>query len=310
LKQLVKFGIGLIPDENHIFTVQHAVKAEKAGFDYVLVSDHLKGRNVYVSLTTIAENTQAVKIGPGVTNPYLIHPSVTAQILASLNEIAPSRIVCGIGAGDRENLRKMGIEQKKPIISVRRAAQTISKCLTGSIPVLIGAQGDQMLRLAGEVGDGVIINAADPGECRRAIEIVQRSGLKMGRSLDSFEWGAEMPFSVARNWEDAVNSVRLKVAVIAAGSPDPVLERLGIAQGDFEAVREAVRRNNRDEAAKSVTAEMIDSLAIAGTPEACSEKIQHLIKSGVTLLVLAPPLGEAADNVINLIAEEVLSKTH
>jgi 5,10-methylenetetrahydromethanopterin reductase len=286
------------------------VKAEKAGFDYVLVSDHLKGRNVYVSLTTIAENTQAVKIGPGVTNPYLIHPSVTAQILASLNEIAPSRIVCGIGAGDRENLRKMGIEQKKPIISVRRAAQTISKCLTGSIPVLIGAQGDQMLRLAGEVGDGVIINAADPGECRRAIEIVQRSGLKMGRSLDSFEWGAEMPFSVARNWEDAVNSVRLKVAVIAAGSPDPVLERLGIAQGDFEAVREAVRRNNRDEAAKSVTAEMIDSLAIAGTPEACSEKIQHLIKSGVTLLVLAPPLGEAADNVINLIAEEVLSKTH
>ena len=307
MKRMVKFGVGLIPDEDHSLTVTRAVKAEKAGFDYALISDHLKGRNVYVSLTVVAENTRTVKIGPGVTNPYLIHPAITAQILASLSEIAPGRIVCGIGAGDREGLRRLGVEQRRPVTAVRKAAQTISALLADSrIPILIGAQGDRMLRLAGEIGDGVIVNAADPGECRRAVDIVRRSSSETGRSLDGFEWGAEMPFSVAPSWEDAVKPVRSKVAVIAAGCPDPVLGRLSIPLEDRERLRDALRRSDHDAVVRAVTPEMVDSLAVAGTPDACFEKIQQLIKSGVTLLVLAPPLGPTWDEAVNLIAEKVL----
>lgn len=166
-----------------------------------------------------------------------------------------------------------------------------------------------MLRLAGEIGSGVVVNAADPGECRRAVEIVRRSGLATGRNLDGFEWGAEMPFSVARSWEEAVKPVRSKVAIIAAGCPDPVLERLGIPLENRERIRDALRRDDRDAAVSAVTSEMIDSMAVAGTPEACFEKIQQLVKSSITLLVLAPPLGPTWDEAVNLIAEKVLPKT-
>ncbi|MCL4436227.1 MAG: LLM class flavin-dependent oxidoreductase [Thaumarchaeota archaeon] len=306
---MIKFGVGLIPDEDYSLTVRRAVKAEKAGFDYVLMSDHLKGRNAYVSLTIVAENTRKVRIGPGVTNPYLIHPAVTAQILASLSEIAPGRVVCGIGAGDKEGLRRLGVEQVRPVAAVRKAAQTISTLLADRrIPILVGAQGDRMLRLAGEIGDGIIINSADPRECKRAVEIVRRSGLETGRTLDGFEWGAEMPFSAARSWDEAVKQVRSKVAVIVSGCPDPVLERLSIPLEDRERVKDALRRNDRDAVASAVTSEMVDSLAVAGTPDACLMKIQQLIKSGVTLLVLAPPLGPTWDEAVNLIAEEALPR--
>ncbi|MFQ6135427.1 MAG: 5,10-methylenetetrahydromethanopterin reductase [Nitrososphaerales archaeon] len=327
----MKFGIGLVPEEGCDLSAKHSVRAEKAGLDYVFMSDHLKGRNVHVCLTAVAYSTERILIGPGVTNPYLIHPVATAQILSSINEVAPSRVVCGLGAGDESNLRRVGVKQVKPVAAVREAVQIIRTILTGDtvdidgevfkisnerfgfpkadrLPILIGAQGDRMLRLAGEVGDGVIVNAADPVECERAIKIVRRSGEDAGRSMEGFEWAAAMPFSIAEEADDALKPLLPKVAVVAAGCDASVLERLEISLEDRERVREAVLRDDYDEMVRSVTQEMIDSLSIAGTPDTCIEKIGRLVKAGVTLMVLAPPLGPGIDEAIDMVAIEVLPR--
>ncbi len=328
---MVKFGIGLVPEEGCTLSVRHSVRAEEAGLDYVFMSDHLKGRNVHVCLTAVAYSTERIMIGPGVTNPYLIHPVTTAQILSSINEVAPRRVVCGIGAGDESNLKRVGVKQAKPLAAVREATQIIRTILAGDkvnidgkifkisnekfgfpkadhVPILIGAQGDRMLKLAGKVGDGVIINAADPVECERAVKIIRRSGEEAGKKLKGFEWAAAMPFSIAKRADDALKPLRPKVAVVAAGCDASVLERHGISLEDRDKVRDAVLRDNYDEIVRSVTPEMIDSLAISGTPDTCVEKIGRLVKAGVTLVVLAPPLGPVHDEAIDMIAQQILPR--
>ena len=117
----MKFGIEFVPMDLYWRTVFYTIQAEKLGYDHVWITDHFNNRNVYVTLTLIANYTERIKLGPGVTNPYLVHPVMTAQAVASLNEIAPGRVVCGIGAGDKTTLEMVGLEMKTPLRAVREA---------------------------------------------------------------------------------------------------------------------------------------------------------------------------------------------
>ncbi len=101
---MVEFGIEFVPQNPYWKTTFFAMQAEKMGFDYTWITDHFNNRNVYVSLSMVANYTDKIKLGPGVTNPYLSHPVVTAQAVATLTELAPGRIVCGLGVGDKTTL--------------------------------------------------------------------------------------------------------------------------------------------------------------------------------------------------------------
>ena len=85
---MVEFGIEFVPRDLYWKTTFYAIQAEKIGFDYLWITDHFNNRNVYVSLAIASAYTERIKFGPGVTNPYLVHPMVTAQAVATLNEIA------------------------------------------------------------------------------------------------------------------------------------------------------------------------------------------------------------------------------
>jgi 5,10-methylenetetrahydromethanopterin reductase len=326
---MLNFGIGLVPVKGCNATLRHSINAEKVGIKYVFISDNLKGRNLYICLTALAYNTQRILIGPGITNPYFIHPVTIAQILSSLNEIAPNRLVCGIGAGDATNLKRAGIKQNKPLAAVKEASQIIRTILAGEtvdidgvvfkiseqnfgfpksehLPIFIGAQGKKMLKLAAEVGDGVIINAAHPDECGRAVQIVRSCGNNVGRDMNKFEFATATPFSVARKSEDAIKKILPGVAVIVAGSPDSIMERHGISLENRDKIKKFLLYNDHDALRRSVTPEMIDLFSITGTPENCTEKIRLLAKAGVSLVVLYTPLGPDPDKAIDIIAQEIM----
>ena len=326
---MLKFGIGLVPFEECEISVKYSIKAEKAGINYVFLSDHLQGRNIFICLTAVAIKTEKILLGPGITNPYYVHPITTAQMLSSLDELAPGRLICGLGAGDSTNLKRVGIKQEKPVAAVKEASQIIRSSLSGDpvnidgtifkisnqsfsfpksndIPILIGAQGERMLKLAGEVGDGVIINAANSYECELGIESVRRSAELVGKNLGEFEFAAAMPFSVARKSEEAVKRVLGSAALIAAGSPDSLLERHGISLEDRDNVRKALLETDYDSLTKSVSPEMVNSLTIAGTPEYCIERIISLYKSGISLIVLSAPLGPDPEKAIDIISQEIM----
>jgi len=324
------FGIEFVPMELYWKTTYYTIQAEKLGYDSIWITDHFNNRNVYVSLSFIANYTDRIRLGPGVTNPYLVHPVITAQSVASLNEVAPGRVICGIGAGDRTTLDMVGVEMKSPLGTVREAVELIRNQLAREkkgydgdkfktspgarfnfkvgdrIPIYIGAQGPKMLQLAGAIGDGALINASHPEDIKSAVEQIKKGAEGAGRNLGELDVAAYTSFSVADEEKKARKPVVPVVAYIVAGSPPPVLEKHGIPVEKAERIRADLADRNWREAFGAVGSEMIDAFAVCGTPDQCTEKIATLFKTGITHFVTGSPLGPNVKTSINLFGNEVL----
>ena len=117
----LKFGIEFVPKDPYWKLAAYAMIAENQGFNNLWVTDHYGNRNVYVSLAAAAMYTNKITFGTGVTNPWMVNPVITAQAIATLNELAPGRVVLGIGAGDKTTLEAVGVEMGKPMAAVSEA---------------------------------------------------------------------------------------------------------------------------------------------------------------------------------------------
>ncbi len=324
------FGIEFVPMDLYWRTTYYSIQAEKLGYDNVWITDHFNNRNVYVSLSIIANYTEKIKLGPGVTNPYIVHPVMTAQSVGSLNEIAPGRVVCGIGAGDRTTLEQVGIEMKAPLRAVREAVEVIRKQLSrekgsyegrmfqtsegarfnfkvqNKIPIYVGAQGPKMLRLAGSIGDGVLINASHPDDIREAVKHVKGGVERAGRQMADIDVAAYTSLSVAEKEKSARKPVIPVVAYIVAGSPPSILEKHGISIKVADQIRNDLANRRWGEAFGAVDSNMIEAFSICGTPDQCIEKIGVLFKTGITQFVTGSPLGPNVRASIKLFGREVL----
>ncbi len=325
---MVEFGIEFVPRDLYWKTTFYAIQAEKIGFDYLWITDHFNNRNVYVSLTIISAYTERIKFGPGVTNPYLVHPVVTAQAVATLNEIAPGRVVCGLGVGDKTTLVMVNTEQTKPLATIQESARIIREIssgralemrgeifrisgaklnfkVTSPVPIFIGAQGPKMLALAAEIGDGVLINASHPRDVENAMKFIHEGVERAGKKPDELSISAYTSFSIASDYDKAFKSVVPVVAYIVAGSPEMILERHGISVELAGEIREAIVHDQWKEAFSYVDGNMVEAFSICGTPETCVEKIDKLVKVGVDQIVAGSPIGPNMRKSINTIATQV-----
>ncbi len=325
-----RFGIEFVPMDLYWRTTYYCIQAEHLGYDSIWITDHFNNRNVYTSLAMIANYTDKIIIGPGVTNPYMVHPVMTAECVASLNEIAPGRIICGIGAGDKTTLEMVGVEMKSPLRTVREAVEIIRRQVTrekggyegkifsttggarfnfktnDKIPIYIGAQGPKMLQLAGSLGDGALINASHPDDIESAVKLIYKGSEKLGKDPKEIDIAAYTSFSVAGTEKNARKPVIPVVAYIVAGSPEFILEKHDISIEKAEKIKSELSKRNWGEAFGAVDNEMIDVFTVSGTPEQCTEKIETLFKTGITHFVTGSPLGPNVREAINLFGKEVL----
>jgi 5,10-methylenetetrahydromethanopterin reductase len=325
----MKFGLEFVPGDLYWRTTYYAIQAEKTGFEYIWITDHFNNRNVYTTLAVIANYTSEIKLGPGVTSPYLIHPMMTAQAVASLNEIAPGRVVCGLGAGDKTTLRMLNIKQVSPLSAVKESVEIIRSIssnrdatiegkvfkiqgaklnfsVSNEIPIYVGAQGPKMLALAAEIGDGVLINASHRRDIEYAFQNIRIGMEKAGKRQEDLDVVAYTSFSVHKKTENAVKAAVPIVAFIVAGSPKPLLERHGIDPEQAEKISAAISQADWKEAFSSVTTKMIDAFSVCGTPEECVEKIKELEKLGVTQFVMGSPVGPRMRKAIKTVQEEIM----
>ncbi len=324
------FGIEFVPMELFWKTTFYSMQAEKLGYDSIWITDHFNNRNVYVSLSFIANYTDHIKLGPGVTNPYLIHPVYTAQSVASLNEVAPGRVICGIGAGDKTTLEMLGKKMKAPLRAIKESVNLIRGQIArektgyqgkmfstspgarfnfkikGEVPIYIGAQGPKMLQLAGSMGDGALINASHPRDIERAVTLIEKGAQKAGKSIKEVDVAAYTSFSVASDKKSAMKSVVPVVAYIVAGSPSVILERHEIPVESAEKIRKGLSERNWGEAFGAVDTDMIEAFSICGNPDECVEKIDELFKTGITHFITGSPLGPNKKESINLFGHEVM----
>ena len=319
----MKFGIEFVPQIPLNELVDLVKLAEDVGFEYAWITDHYNNKNVYETLALIAANTETIKMGPGVTNPYVRSPAISASAIATIDEISEGRATFGIGPGDKATFDALGIEWTKPVSTIKAAIADINTLLAGEkteggaalggvkaiqehIPIYMGAQGPKMLETAGEIADGVLINASNPKDYEAAMPMIKK-GIEAAGGDKSFDVGAYTATSIGPDSDAAKNAAKIVVAFIAAGSPPPVIERHGLPEGFNTQMGEFLAKGDFGGAIGAVTDEALDAFSVCGTPDEFIPKIEGLAEMGVTQYVAGSPVGKNVEESIKLLGDVIAS---
>ena len=317
----MKFGIEFVPQIPLDELVRLVKIAEDVGFEYAWITDHYNNKNVYETLALIAANTETIKMGPGVTNPYVRSPAISASAIATIDEISNGRATFGIGPGDKATFDALGIAWEKPVSTIKAAIADINTLLDGgkteagaalggakkvqdAIPIYMGAQGPKMLETAGEIADGVLINASNPKDYEAAMPMIKKG---IGDQAKDFDVAAYTATSIGEDSEAAKNAAKIVVAFIAAGSPPPVIERHGLPEGFNTQMGEFLAQGNFGGAIGAVTPEALDAFSVCGTPDEFIPKIEALADMGVTQYVAGSPVGKNVEESIKLLGDVIAS---
>lgn len=320
----MKFGIEFVP-QSDLNDIAKLVKlAEDVGFEYAWITDHYNNKNVYSALSVIAAETETIKLGPGVTNPYVRSPAISASAIATIDELSDGRATFGIGPGDKATFDALGIPWEKPVTTIKNAIADIRTLLAGEkteggaalggvkavqeqLPIYMGAQGPKMLETAGEIADGVLINASNPKDYEAALPLISKGIENAGKDIADFDVAAYTSTSIGADSEAAKNAARIVVAFIAAGSPAPVIARHGLPEGINEKIGEALGKGDFGGAIGLVDDDLLDAFSVAGTPDEFIPKIEALGEMGVTQYVAGSPIGKDVEESIKLLGDVIAS---
>ena len=309
--------------------MRYAQHAEAAGFEAVWQAESRLVREATVPLAAYAAVTERVKLGSGVVSMWVRNPAFLAATFATLDDLAPGRVVLGIGAWWDPLARKVGVSRERPLRAMREIVTVVRALLAGEtvtydgdfvhldgveldyvhqarggkhVPIVIGATGMQMMQLAGEIADGVLLNyLVSPTYNERAIEALRDGAARVGRSLD----GIDRPQLVVCSMDDdhaaALDAARLLVTqylgqqphiMKASGVPQELLDDIG-RELTWPATHDQVVR-----AAKLVPDDVVQLITASGTPGECRAKVAEYVAAGCTCPVLYP-LGADVERMID-----------
>jgi probable F420-dependent oxidoreductase len=245
------------------------------------------------------------EFGTCVTNPRTRDPIVTASAFATLNQITDGRMICGIGRGDSS----VRVLKRKPanLDDVEHAVQVIRTLGSGEemrvdgvdariewahhpVPVYVAAYGPKALRVAGRVGDGVILQIADPYVIEWALGQVRASAEEAGRDPDDITVHCAAPTYISDDLDEARAQCRWFGAMVGNHIADVLRHHDPEAIPD-DLVNYVERRTHYDyrdhaeagaEHADYVPDEIVDRFAVIGTAEQCAEKLRELERIGVS----------------------------
>ena len=319
-----------------------ARRAETLGFDYVWTFDsHILWEEPYVIYSKILDETRKVKVGPMVTNPATRDLTVTASVFATLNEMYGDRTVIGIGRGDSA----VRVTNGKPVsVAELREAVVQLKDLTNGRPVdykgssirlpwasdshtdvFVAAYGPKVLALTGEVGDGFILQLADPQIAAWTIEAVRNAAAAAGRNPDDVYICVAAPAYVTDDIAHARDQLRWFGGMVGNHVAD-IVERYGEGGGvpkaltDYIKGRQGYDYNQHGQAGNThadfVPDEIVDRFCIIGPVEEHIRRIEELKALGVDQFAVYlqhddkdHTLLEYGERVIPAISDTVLAKS-
>lgn len=304
--------------------------AEKRGFGFCWATHDLFKRSCFPILTSVATETSQIKVGSAIINPYTLNPAEIAMFAATLNELAPGRIVLGLSAGALKFFGWIGMKPGAPVQTTREATLLIRRLLGGeraeyegsefqwsnqaymrfslpsqNIPIYIGGEGPAMLELAGEIADGALPILFPPTFAKTAIERIRKGAVKAGRNFADIDIAGCVWFSISADSSIAENAIRRLATYYGPHLGQDVLSSIGLTESDFHEAETLLRRDRIEAAAKKIDDRVL-KLAIVGTPSQCIEQIAELKEAGVTHLNIGPPLGPDPEAAVELIGKHVI----
>jgi probable F420-dependent oxidoreductase len=304
---MLEFGITFKPDMPHERIVALSRKAELAGFHYGWIFDsHVLWQEPYPLLTLMAAATSKMRLGTCVTNPAVRDATVTASLLATLNRISGGRMDLGIGRGDSSR-RVMGkkpttlerLEQTVHVISdlcsgksLEYEGRTIqmSWATNGVPPVWVAGYGPKALRCAGRIGDGVILQFADPPLIKWCLNFVREGAEEAGRDFSKIRVMSAAPVWISDNLTVARDHVRWfpalvsnhVVDLVSRYKPDELPPELTSYIRDRKGYDYLHHAEVGSSNAEFVTDEIVDRFCIVGSADTHVQKLKELEAIGVT----------------------------
>ncbi|MQF70172.1 LLM class flavin-dependent oxidoreductase [SAR202 cluster bacterium AD-804-J14_MRT_500m] len=309
---------------------------EEWGFDHFWPADERFFREVYATLTLCALNTQTMKMGPCLTDPFTRHPALTAMAIATLDEISDGRSFLALGAG-MSGFDALGMAPSRRAKSMREATIVIRQLLSGekvtfhgrtlhldevvldfqptghNLPIFIGSNSPLGLQAAGEVSDGSITSGmASKATVEYVKGLVAQGATKSGRNPELLKTTVLLKTSVSRDSTAAKNAVRVGVLQSLLNFPDfASVGGVELPKKLRTRIDEMGYTNDHKQLAMlapDLPTECVDAFALAGNPEEVAEQLKELHDLGVDAVIVSPfsPSGQDPWRTIELIATEVL----
>jgi 5,10-methylenetetrahydromethanopterin reductase len=315
--------------------------AESRGFESVWVCETRLARDAISVLGAFAAVTSRIKLGSGVVNTWTRGPALTAMTFATLNELAPDRLLLGLGAYWDPLAWKQGVERRKPLRQMREYVEVTRRLLNlerftfegelvqvrdleldlahgaprvaQRVPIYLGATGPQMLELAGEIADGVLLNGLlSPAYTRECIARVRDGAQRAGRDPNAIDLPQLVNVALDRDGARARDAARRLITTYigqqphiarASGLPDETVAEIRAQLGGWPPSEHGVER-----AAALIPPELVDLLTVAGTPDECRAGLQRFLAAGISAAVFVP-ITDNVEEIVELYAFQVPRST-
>ncbi|MEZ4769717.1 MAG: LLM class flavin-dependent oxidoreductase [Caldilineales bacterium] len=293
--------------------------AEAKGFEAVWQAESRLVRDAIVPMAAFAAHTTKLKVGSGVINNWTRNIGLLAATFLTLDDLAPDRVICGIGAWWDPLARKVGIERRKPLLAMRETVTVLRELLTlqevtfhgefhnvdgirldvvhgrktpRNVPIYIGATGMQMMELTGEIADGAVLNyLVAPKYNLEAMDALERGAKKAGKRIDDIDRPQLMICSVDTDRKKALDGAR-KMMTQYLGQQPHLMKASGVSQELLDEIHQVLTWPATDEeiegAMHLVPDDVVQMCTASGSPEEVKAKVREYIDHGCTCPILYP----------------------
>jgi 5,10-methylenetetrahydromethanopterin reductase len=314
--------------------MDHARYAEERGFEAVWQAESRLVREATVPMAAYAAVTDRIKVGSGVVNNWTRNVGLLAATFSTLDDLAPGRILLGIGAWWDPLAAKVGIERRKPLLAMRETIEVTRRLLAmervtyrgefvdvtdieidivhgdrspKDVPIYIGATGMRMMELAGEIADGVVLNyMVGPAYNRMALEHLAVGAARAGRRVEDIDRPQLVVCSLDPDRDAALDRAR-ELLTQYLGQQPHIMKASGVDPGLIEEIGRVLTWPATPEqirtAMRLVPDDAVQMISASGTPEECVAKVREYVEAGCTCPILYP-LGDDVRAMIDAFAAD------
>ena len=293
--------------------------AEKRGFEAVWQAESRLVRDAIVPMAAYAAVTERLKVGSGVINNWTRNIGLLAATFLTLDDLAPNRVICGIGAWWDPLASNVGIDRKKPLQAMRETVEVMRRLLNmervtfhgefhhvdgieldvvhgrrepRNIPIMIGATGDLMMEMTGEIADGCVLNYCVPPDYNdRALELLEKGARKAGRKVEDIDRPQLIVCSVEHSHDKAIETTKMLLCQYLAQQPH-IAKASGVSQEVVQQIQSILgwpaTKEQVLKAKDLVPDELVYRITASGTPDEARAKVEEYKRRGCTCPILYP----------------------
>jgi 5,10-methylenetetrahydromethanopterin reductase len=303
--------------------LEYARYAEEKGFEAVWQAESRLVRDAIVPMAAYAAVTERIKVGSGVINNWTRNIGLLAATFLTLDDLAPDRVICGIGAWWDPLAKNVGIDRTKPLTAMQETVEVMRRLLNmervtfhgefhdvegieldvvhgrkepRNVPIYIGATGPKMMELTGEIADGVVLNyCVPPSYNEQAMDRLEAGAKKAGRSIDDLDRPQLVVCSVDEDEDKALDTSRELLTQYLAQQPH-IAKASEVEQSVVEKIQSILgwpaTHEQIQQAKHLVPDDLVTRITASGTPEQAKAKVQEYIDNGATCPILYPVGGD------------------